>query len=406
MNILIITPYLPYPLNSGGAQGVYNMIDNLRFKHNFTLVINEGGQNNKLNKQELQAKWPEVEIIYYPFILQLTSPRFIYEKARRIAQRILIPNSRHFLIESTLRPYGEWFSNRHINFVNNIIKQKAIDIIQVEFMECLQWINFLPESVKKVFVHHELGFVRKQRLLAKTALYSKEKNMLEKTKETEISALMKYDAIITVTDVDRKILQKEGITQPIYTSNLAINTRSHPFCMNKKQLTFIGGYGHLPNKEGIDWFIGKIAPILNKYGFIVNLIGTNWPASYSTNKTINLRLHGFVKELSDVALGSIMIVPILSGSGMRMKILEAAAMSLPIVTTTVGVEGLPFKDGESCLIADTPEDFANAIILLENDINLRKKISENANRLYTEKYTPRALAETRNNIYSQIIGCH
>lgn len=404
MNILIITPYLPFPLNSGGAQGVYNMIDNLRSKHNFTLVINEGGQNNKLNKQELQAKWPEVEIVYYPFILQLTYPRFVYEKARRIVQRKLIPNSRHFLIESTLRPYGEWFSKRHINFVNNIIKQKSIDIVQVEFMECLQWINFLPTNVKKVFVHHELGFVRKQRLLAKTDLSEKEKKLLEKTKETEISALNKYDAIITVTDVDREILQKESITQPIFTSNLAINTQSHPFCLNKKQLTFIGGYGHLPNKEGIDWFIGKIAPILNDYGFIVNLIGTNWPASYSTNKIINLRLHGFVKELSDVALGSIMIVPILSGSGMRMKILEAAAMSLPIVTTTVGVEGLQFQDGESCLIADTPEGFANAIIHLENDINLRKTIGENANRLYTEKYTPKALAEIRNRIYSQIIG--
>jgi glycosyltransferase involved in cell wall biosynthesis len=98
-----------------------------------------------------------------------------------------------------------------------------------------------------------------------------------------------------------------------------------------------------------------------------------------------------------------MIVPILSGSGMRMKILEAAAMSLPIVTTTVGVEGIDLVDGESCLIADTPDAFANAILRLEHDTALCRGLGEQANRVFRAKYHPSVLAKARNEIYSTII---
>ena len=85
---------------------------------------------------------------------------------------------------------------------------------------------------------------------------------------------------------------------------------------------------------------------------------------------------------------------------MRMKILEAAAMSLPIITTTVGVEGLYFKHQESCIIADTPEEFVSAIKLLSENPELRKKIGTNACKVYSEKYSKQALAKLRDSIYN------
>lgn len=94
-----------------------------------------------------------------------------------------------------------------------------------------------------------------------------------------------------------------------------------------------------------------------------------------------------------------MVVPILSGSGMRMKILEAAANSVPIITTTVGVEGLDFEDGVSCLIADTPQDFARAIDSLVNDRALCRRLGENANNVFRFKYTAEILAQVRNELY-------
>lgn len=403
MNILIISPYLPYPLSSGGAQAVFNMIDNLRHQHKFTMVINEGGQNNSENRKLLQQIWPDVDLVYYSFKNQLLSPLFVYEKARRILLRKLMPSSRHFMIETTLRPYGEWFSWHHVSFIKNIIKKKNIDVVQVEFMESLPWVYHLPAGIKKIFIHHELGFVRKERLLSNFTLSIKEKQMLDKAKKTELEALKLYDAVVTVTEVDKQILQNEGANSNIYVSNLAVNTKPYSYSAKHNELTFVGGYGHLPNKEGIAWFLSEVAPLLSNNSLRLNLIGTQWPKEYACNKDVDVQLRGFVQELSNVALGTVMIVPIISGSGMRMKILEAAAMSLPIVTTTVGVEGLDFADGESCIIADTPADFAAAIIRLEKDETLRRSLGTRANQIFLEKYSPKVLADKRNVIYKQIM---
>lgn len=404
MNILIITPYLPYPLNSGGAQGVFNMIEHLRSKHQFTMIINEGGQNNKENLLALRKLWPDVDIRYYSFRHQMMCPSFLYEKTRRVLLRFIAPNSRRLMIETALRPYGEWFSRHHVDFVHKVIAEKKIDMVEVNFMESISWVNHLPDNVKKVFIHHELGFVRKERLLSNLQLNARERQMLAKAKAAEFADLEKYDAVVTVTDTDKNILEREGLSVPVYTSNSAVNTQSFTYSETPGNLTFIGGYGHLPNVEGIDWFVGKVAPLLQGKGLTLNIIGRGWPEAYNAHGDVNVCLKGFVENLSDVALGSIMIVPILSGSGMRMKILEAAAMSLPMVTTTVGVEGLDFVDGESCIVADTPEDYAKAIIRLSEDHDFRRMLGENANKVFEQKYSVSKLVENRDRIYNEIMN--
>lgn len=404
MNILILTPYLPYPLNSGGAQGVFNMIDNLRQKHHFTMVISQGSEYSPENIDTLRKLWPEVDIIYYPLWQQMLYPPFVYERSRRVLLKKLAPNSHRLAVEMAVRPYGEWFSPHHVAFVRKLIKEKNIDLVQVEFYECLPWSSHLPQDVKKIFIHHELGFVRKARLLKEVALTPKEQQQLEASKQREFADLEQYDAVVTVTATDKAILEREGLKTPVYVSTLAINTLSFPYSVNPGQLTFVGGYGHLPNKEGIDWFVAHVSPLLRNEHLGLSLIGKSWPESYTYSSGVAINLRGFVKELSDVALGTIMVVPILSGSGMRMKILEAAAMSLPIVTTTVGVEGLDFEDGESCLVADSPEDFAQAVKQLCHDEQLRRKLGENANKVFQEKYHPAVLAGVRDRIYNNVVG--
>ena len=97
-----------------------------------------------------------------------------------------------------------------------------------------------------------------------------------------------------------------------------------------------------------------------------------------------------------------MLVPILSGSGMRMKILEAAALGMPIVTTCVGKEGLDFADEVHCLVADTPQAFAYAIARLLKDASLRRELALNAQALFKMKYSIEKLADIRQQIYSKI----
>ena len=107
---------------------------------------------------------------------------------------------------------------------------------------------------------------------------------------------------------------------------------------------------------------------------------------------------GYVDDLAAVLKDTIMVVPINIGSGIRMKILEAAALGVPFVTTSVGVEGIPARNGEDCFIADTPEAFADAVVKLRDE-KLRKQFAENANRMVSERYTLEALKANRLEIY-------
>ena len=141
----------------------------------------------------------------------------------------------------------------------------------------------------------------------------------------------------------------------------------------------------------------KVAPLLKSDPKpALDLIGKGWGEIHSD---LEVRTYGYVSDLSPVLRGSVMIVPILSGSGMRMKILEAAANSVPIITTTVGVEGLDFENGVSCLIADTPQEFASAIDSLVGDRALCRRLGESANNVYRTKYTAKILAQVRNELY-------
>ena len=117
----------------------------------------------------------------------------------------------------------------------------------------------------------------------------------------------------------------------------------------------------------------------------------------------HLHFLGFVENLSDELKGTVMIVPITIGSGIRMKILEAASLSVPFVTTSIGVEGLEFKNGESCLIGDTPEDFLNGILAMESR-DVRNRMVNMAKQIVETKYSFDALRRNRLEILSKVIN--
>jgi glycosyltransferase involved in cell wall biosynthesis len=99
---------------------------------------------------------------------------------------------------------------------------------------------------------------------------------------------------------------------------------------------------------------------------------------------------------------AVMIVPLLSGSGMRVKILQAFALAKAVVSTKIGAEGIECMDGENILIADSPEDFLSAIGKLVTDESLRKKIGRNSHRLFMEKYSSEKIAREVIGFYKSI----
>lgn len=395
MNITIITCVLPWKLQSGGAQAQFNMIDQLRKKHHITLIFPEDFQNKISAMKELQLIWPDVKLVAYPIWRQLLYPRFVHDKAERAFRLTFTPDNERFKVQRVLMHYGVYPSWDFVRFIKKIIRDEHTDIIQTEFYPCLRLAKYLPANIKKIFIHHELKFVKNERSLMVYRPTEKEIEWMKELKKEELDDLNEFDHIVTLTQQDKDTLLQEGITKPISVSPAAVNTQSCPYKSWNHKLSFVGSFLHQPNQEGIDWYMKEVIPLMRNIPPL-DIIGKGWPDKY---KTPHVTTIGYIEDLSKAIHGSTMIVPILSGSGMRMKILEAAAMSMPIVTTSIGVEGLKFKHRESCLVADTPHDFALAIEQLTDDAQLCQTLGEQANSVFLKNYSKEVLAEVRNKIY-------
>jgi len=409
MKVIIASIVLPYPLTSGGAQGVFNMIEELRNDNEITLIFPENSDNTRTAMRELQQLWPDVELRPYPYRRQLTHFRFIFDKARRAFNLKFRASNRRFQVDRILQHYGYYMSNDFKRFLKKIIDERNPDLFQVEFYQYLKIADILPKGLKKIFIHHELRFVRNDRFLQPYSLSRKESRLQQFIKMEEIRDCNKYDAVVTVTDVDHEQLENVGVSVPLYTSTLAINTPTLNYSKWNRRIVFVGGTSHTPNLEGMEWFLNKVALRINwKKGGLarsLDIVGKGWEEKWVNQvnlSNIKINLLGFVERLDMVANNSIMIVPILSGSGMRMKILEAAALGAPIITTSVGVEGIELPDGEACLIADTPAKFADALFKVMRDDKLRQKLTSNARKIFDEKYSRKVLAQRRQKIWEEV----
>jgi glycosyltransferase involved in cell wall biosynthesis len=152
-----------------------------------------------------------------------------------------------------------------------------------------------------------------------------------------------------------------------------IDSSSYQFCAEGREpltLLFLGSFRHIPNQEALSWFVGRVLPAVQAKEPRVRLvvIGSDPPPRHSLPDDAAIELIGFVKDVHE-PLGryAIFVCPILSGSGVRVKLLEAFAAGIPVVSTRLGAEGLASVDGEICALADEPEAFAAKILELLAD---------------------------------------
>lgn len=403
-SILIITSFLPYPIHSGGEQAQFNMIEALRKNCKIGIIFPLNRDNRVADVEALSLLWPEVRLFPYPLISQYIHLPFLIQKARRFLYKKLL--HKVSLVKDALDRTDFLTSKAYIDFINKAIAETKPDIIQVEFIQNLNIGGLLPKSLKKIFVHHEIGFVMTDRMLKNVSLTNKQQNKKKQKKRQEIARLNQYDGIITLTETDKDVLEKSGVKPPIYVSPAAVNTREKEYDGWNGLIVFVGGYYHRPNQEGMDWFLREVTPCVDwsKYPQTqLKIVGLGWPTSYEGNfNGLTVHLTGYVDDLSEHVSRTLMIVPLLTGSGMRMKILDASALSVPFVSTSVGAEGLNFSDGDTCMIADGAIDFAKALEKLMNDHSLREVIARKAHHLYKENYSLESLVERRKEIYKVV----
>ncbi len=415
--ILFILPFLPYPLNTGGNQAMFNGIKSIcNDIETFVTFEIDDTQEADINinkfKEELRS---DIRII--PFKKQ------IIKENQTIVQKIHIFLWKIKLFILSFLGYSHNFKQEYkvwqgkynakddsrVDFINRIIDKHKINIVQCEMLQTAPYALTLPPKVKKIFVHHEIGFIREElNVISKTKnpeIYSED---LEIYKKNEVEILNKFDCIITLSAIDTKKLKSAGVIVPIETSLAIVKFEPQKKIISEdyKTLTFVGPSCHNPNVVGIKWFLEncwhKLKSIDSEYK--LQIIG-NWEKVFVQEikkNYSNIIFKGFVEDLSSTIQNTIMIVPITVGSGIRMKILEACVNGVPVISTSVGAEGLPLIDGEDCLIANTPENFINSILKMK-DKNLRTQFIHNSMKKIIELYSFDTLKRNRNSILDNVI---
>lgn len=322
--LLLISAISPTPQNSGGANRIYHTL------------------------QEL-SKYYQVDFITFNSNFQLQPKKINLFFKRGI-------------------PYwfSPWYSPKLISHVLKLTKENPYDIIQIEFSQLLYLAKYLPKNTKKIFVAHDISsisFYRRIfedkpsifkiifRYLLFLEIYFYEKKYIPK-----------FDTIISVSQKDKQTLQKQLPNKNIICLENGIEKinflKKSPSKIIK--LGYIGSFEHTPNLNAVKYFFNEIAPLLDKekISYKFYLAGDNdsefIKKTFSNQNLINL---GQVKETKDFYQRiDCLITPIFSGSGSRIKILEALSFGVPIISSLVGAEGINIKS-PYLQIAKTPQKY-------------------------------------------------
>lgn len=403
-------------MKSGGHQALFNGIAAVKDDFNIYLTYEAWeGEEYRNAEQGFLNKIPMAHLL--PLIHTIEKEKkslklLVFRKIKRFIHYILNIPYQQSKTENKHELEKEWLYNispqspAFFEHIHNICQNYEFDIIQVEMPRLISQVLTLPQNTKKVYVHHEIGFVRRNlEIQNRKSIYAKACKKF--ADYNEINQLNLYDTIITLSPIDTVKLKDAGVIVPVKSSFSTIDSSPDLKIQTSdgKQLTFIGPDYHKPNLVGITWFLDNCWTLLKKKHpeYRLNIIG-KWSEQHIleyTRKYSDVNFLGFVPNLQSVLKGTIMIVPITVGSGIRMKILEACSHGIPFVSTSVGAEGIPVENGIDCFITDNPNQFIDNIIKLQ-DSNLQKSFIINAHKMVQKNYSLEALRQNRKTIYETL----
>jgi glycosyltransferase involved in cell wall biosynthesis len=371
MNILMLTPYPPVLDMHGGGVRMYHNIRILSRRHHVRVIT---------------------------FILK-EEERDLLIPVRHICESVIaIPKNpdfgRHWL---SVQPflYREFSAPEMYRAVDDAFRSRHVDVLQCEYLHMAQFRR--PGTFSILTAHEAMSKNSRDSIFAESSpilragLFYNWMQMLR----YEVLETRKFDRVVTMTRDDAAYLRS-------YSRNL--NVRSIPIGVDLERFSplpeqfdqplevlFVGNYRHVPNVEAALFLIRNVAPRFPAIRFL-------FPGSYAPpdiNSGSNVSFPGFVPEIQSVYRrpNTIVMAPLFSGTGQRVKLLEAFAMGCPVITTPIGAMGFPVRDGREALIASSPDEFVNALGDLSGSLERRRQIGEHGRRMVSENFDWERIAE-------------
>lgn len=374
MKLLVIAPFVPWPLTAGGKIRVFNIIKYLSIDHEVTLACLSDSREFDSGPLpdlcahliiEVRPQNMARDLVAFLFgSLPFNSRR--YESTGLRQQLSVLKASQKFDLViceySFLWPYAQLFQHGTVVLDSHNIEYHIIQQLRLHHRNPLLRVLYRLEERKLRFLEHE--------------------------------AWQACSLCLTVSEHERGEIIATGI-DPLKVLTISNGVDLKRFIYRVRfeppgPLLLLAGLDYAPNLDGARFFLTKILPQLRLLlpGLEIDLVGREFWRLRELLPQAGVVVHEDVQDiLSYFNKAGIMVVPLRQGAGTRIKILEAMAAGLPVVTTSKGCEGLEVEHGRELLIADDPTTFAQEVVRLLGDQGLRQSIAGNARAFVAEHYS-------------------
>lgn len=391
MNILVISPFFPYPLIQGGKITIFNTLKYLSREHRVSF-----------------ACLAEEPVTDYGPLKEYCEEIVVVERKPRLVRDLLTFLAGEYPYNAVKLHSAEFASELH-----RLLQRHRFDLVQIEFSLMWRYATVFEGIPCTLDAHNiEYKIIAQNRLNCrnplKKFLYAIEERKLKALEERawrECSLCFtvsnnERDAIAATLQGDDKLVTMVGVD----LSRFEFQPRQEP----GKRILFVGGLNYYPNLDSSQYLLREIFPLIRAGvpDVTLDIVGIElWRIAGEAPANAGVELHESVPEILPWFRGAdLLVVPLRYGAGIRIKILEAMSAGVPIVATSKGCEGLQVAHGRELLIADDPASFAREVIRLLGDQGLRQTIAMNARSFVAEHYSWETLVKRMSGGFQRVLA--
>ena len=394
MNILFLTPEIPYPLGCGHHLRSYNVLRILAQKHRIYMIAFAQNPEEFAYAREMEVLCRKVTVFPVArtglnFRFAMLALRNLFSPAPLSAQR--------------------YYHKQAAELIGEYLRKNEIDLVHADMLALGLYCKEI-KGVPVILTDHNIEFLRLYRWMQiernpflKLFLYFQYRKL--KSFEKKICAMVNHCTLVSKSD--REVLRSHGVENNFSVIPNGVDVDYfHPLNlpMDPRKLIWVGGMGGPYNADAVDYFLREIWPLIRKVqpDCTVDFAGSAPTALLQKCAAADprLRIMHFIPDIREsVQKAALFIAPIRSGSGTKIKVLNAMAQGKAVVATPVAAEGIEVTDGENIFIAEDPKLFAQRVIDLIRDPSLASEMGLKARDLIEEKYSWHVIAEDLHQLY-------
>ncbi len=400
MKILQIANKFPYPPKDGGSRATFNLTKGFSELNQEVTVLAMNTSKHFNDTRDLPENLKKTTR-FIPFNI---NTNISYIKAFI-----------NFLFSNLPYNLVRFKSKKFSDVIRKILEKQDFDIIQLEGLALAFYVPVIRmySGAKIVMRAHNVEFKIWEGIVNQFKPGVKKffaKIIYRRLRNFELKSLNQYDAIIPITPNDLEMFKNLGTEKPMFCAPFGMDLTNLEKKSNNQtfpSLFFLGALDWIPNQEGLIWFLDKVWMDLKrnhpKLEFYVG--GRNAPSWLV--KKINQKQIVFAGEVKNAHLfmndKTIMVVPLFSGSGIRVKIIEGMALGKVIISTSAGIEGIPATHEKNIIFADNSQEFISQIKRLIQDNKLRIRISTEAQKLIRKNFNNLAITSKLLTFYKSLL---